>query len=119
MLATGRAEPIVLEYFTRCLDLAERHGIQVLYYECPWPPAHDTQEDHDRIAHYREILRKAAGASTVFTPISYDYTWEHTLFSDPLHLNNQGADRLSRLAARRWMAVEDGEGQARAISDKG
>ncbi len=106
VFAIDQADPLYLEYFSRFLKLAEEHRINVIVYEYPWPKAHDTPLDRQKIAHYRSVLEAAARPFPNVHFVEYEPFMSHEFFVNPLHLNSAGAGILSRLAARWYVDLD-------------
>lgn len=55
--------------------------------------------DQATIQHYQDLLTKSMASLRNVTFVEYDHFWTHEHFVDPLHVNNKGSEKLSRLAA--------------------
>ncbi len=103
----GLAEPVMIDFFRAFVDLAAEHDIQIIVYEYPWPPSHNTPKDISDMAHYREILERSVADAQNVTFIDYHPFLDHTKFIDPLHLNDDGAEILTSLTVD-WTAEHFG-----------
>lgn len=90
---------VYLNYLKHLFDLAARYKIHVLIYEFPWPIVAQNDEFIEILAYYQNLLRSLAGNNSYVHFVEYSYFWECDKFIDPLHLNQFGANDLSREAA--------------------
>lgn len=95
-------DPLKYKYFTRFLDLCREKGIQVVV---TYSPSYHI-ESSDELAEMTRLCRERAVPVIdyyAYRPISDN----GQLFYDATHLNAEGADRFSRLAARRLVSLTD------------
>jgi len=61
----------------------------------------------DTLDFYRNWIKESAkGNEWVYFP-SYDYFWKTEMFSDPLHLNDRGANKLSSVLAKMYKKLSN------------
>ncbi len=101
----GLADPLHLRYLQRVMQMARENDIEIIIYEYPWPEYQKSDHDVATIAHYTEIITKIAAPFENVHLVEHAHFWEHTFFVDPLHVNDSGADRLSKLAAKWYMEL--------------
>lgn len=88
-----------ITYLKNLFDLAARYKVHIVIYEFPWPIVAKNDAFIEILNYYQNLLKEAAGNNSYIHFIDYPYFWEADKFIDPLHLNQFGADELSKLAA--------------------
>lgn len=90
---------IYIDYLKRFFDLAARYRVHVIIYPFPWPEEAKASQNFQTVfTHYEKKVRDHAAGNPYVHFVDYDYYWPNKYFVDPLHLNQQGADILTRLA---------------------
>ena len=111
-----RGYSVYLKYMKKFFDLAHQHHIKVMFYEFPWPKLKDNKEFHSIISYYQNIQfkqykeysrkyrlnKRYRNYANVYW-LKYNYFWPLEYFVDPLHLNDIGAKKLTRLMSK-WYA---------------
>ncbi len=87
---------IYIKYFQNLLDFAAQHKIHVIIYEFPWPSPAKSDFFNDILNYYQNVLKEAAGNNPYVHFVTHDHFWDPSLFMDPLHLNQFGAEKLSQ-----------------------
>lgn len=87
-----------ITYLKNLFDLAARYKVHIVIYEFPWPIVAKNDAFIEILNYYQNLLKEAAGNNSYIHFIDYPYFWEADKFIDPLHLNQFGADELSKLA---------------------
>ncbi|MBS3849789.1 hypothetical protein KD146_13890 [Devosia sp. BSSL-BM10] len=86
---------VYLNYFDRMVQSLTSRGIKVFVYQFPWPEQRkDDPSFQEVLAYYDKLLEAHGGSDVHFLP-TYRF-WPTEYFVDPLHLNEFGAQRLSR-----------------------
>ncbi|MEO0911415.1 MAG: hypothetical protein AAFY59_00270 [Pseudomonadota bacterium] len=95
----GLADPLHLGYLRRLMAFADENDIEVVIFEYPWTEYQRSDHADATVAHYRRIVEAIAAPFANVHLVEHPHYWDHTHFVDPLHVNDKGAERLSRLAA--------------------
>lgn len=91
------------DYFKRFFDLAAEHHVQVIIYPFPWPQKADQSKNFHNVYDYYERQIKSLAKDNPYVHFAnYNYFWTLDYFVDPLHVNQKGADRLTKMAAQ-WV----------------
>lgn len=86
---------VYLAYFERMVDELMDQGIEVFVYQFPWPEQREDEPGFkDVLAYYDTLLASHSREGLHFLPTHR--FWSTDYFIDPLHLNEPGAQRLSR-----------------------
>ncbi len=124
--------PVHAEHVGRFLTLAEARGIPVYWILTPADPVWLERNTRvGTVAAYRRFVASQVERFTTLTVLDGQRTaWDRRLFRDPIHLNRDGAVRLSVAvadaiadrrgqpqAADRWIALEDD--RAAAVASRG
>lgn len=89
-------------YFKRFAALAKERGIQVVIFQFPWPKWYQDQESfRNTYGFYQDYIESLFAGFENVTMVDNDHFYENRYFSDPLHLNHEGAGVLSRDIAKR------------------
>jgi hypothetical protein len=97
---------VYLDYFKRFFDLAADRHIHVFVYPFPWPEKADgSQVFHKVYDFYERMIKSLAQGNPYVHFVEYNHFWTPDYFVDPLHVNQKGAERLSRMAAC-WVLSE-------------
>lgn len=90
---------VYADYFKRFFALAAENRINVIIYPFPWPEQAGKSENFHKVyAHYEALIRSFAEGNPYIHFVNYDFFWPMDNFVDPLHLNQKGADKLTRKA---------------------
>lgn len=90
---------VYTDYLKRFFDLAARYRIHVIVYAFPWPlQAKAAPNFQEVLAHYDNKIKSIAEGNPYVHFVEHDFYWNEKYFADPLHLNQQGAEVLSRRA---------------------
>ena len=90
-------------YMNRFFELAAQNKINIIVYDFPWPQKFINDISFPSIHAYykRLIMDQAENNEYVYFP-HYDFYREEKFFSDPLHLNQLGSEKLSKQIAQ-WV----------------
>jgi len=89
---------VYFRYMNRFFDLTNRYDTDIYIYEFPWPLKYKNIENHKKVhAFYTNMIIKIANKYPHVHYIENKYLFlQNKYFRDPLHLNNLGADLISR-----------------------
>ena len=86
---------VYLNYFDRMVQSLTSRGVEVFVYQFPWPEQRKDEPGFQEVlAYYDQLLEAHGGTNVHFLP-TYRF-WPTEFFVDPLHLNEAGAQRLTR-----------------------
>jgi hypothetical protein len=86
-------------YFKLFFELAKAEKVHVLIYPFPWPDMASKSDNFKQVYnHYLMKIQALAQNNEYIHFIDYDFYWPNPRFADPLHVNQKGADILSRQA---------------------
>lgn len=97
----------ILDFVDLLMSESEKHGTKVIVYEFPWTKAQESPLDNAMIAYYQTQIKEIADRYKNSTFFEYEHFWDHIFFVDTLHLNNNGASKLTNLIAD-WYIQEIG-----------
>ena len=105
-------DPLMLQYFDRCLDLCAAHRVRVLLIRFPYP--HDYLDQARQVmspeAFDERVLPLIEGRKTVqFLDLARLYLNADDCFRDGVHLNSKGAAEVSRRVAAIVLNQEAGQ----------
>lgn len=103
--AARKEEEPILDQFRQVFEHAREHGYTIYIYEFPWPEPICSPQFQEIVSYYQGVLKKIAAGNPNVKFIDHDYCWPIELFVDPLHLNQTGAEELSKRAAG-WFTRE-------------
>lgn len=90
---------IYWDYLERFFDLCAKYRRHVIIYSFPWPKeANDAKDFNDVYSYYDHKTKQLAINNSFIHFIDYNHYWEKKYFVDPLHLNQQGAEILTKKA---------------------
>jgi hypothetical protein len=104
-----RGYSLYFKYMKRFYELALMYDFKIYVYDFPWPIL-QASIDPQLIpvhAYYKELIKKEAANNKNVIHIEYDFLWENEYFVDPLHLNQKGADRLTKTLSNEFMLQSD------------
>jgi len=86
-------------YFKKFFDLAASHKIPIIVYSSPWPEkARNCKNFHIIMDFYDHMIKDLAAGNPYIHFVDYDYFWPNEYMADLFHLNQKGADKISKLA---------------------
>lgn len=94
-----------MDYIKRTFDLAQKHKIKLIVYQFPWPNATDNPVFAEVISYYQAMLEKEMAGNPYVSYLKDDYYWEPQYFSDPLHLNQSGAEKLTSKISEHFLST--------------
>ncbi len=101
----GAGYSIYKHYFKDFFKLARDKGYKVIIYDFPWPDIWlKNKEKQKRFgpihAHWKKIIKEIAEGNPNVIFLDHDIYWPKENFVDPLHLNQNGAEKLTTQLAR-------------------
>lgn len=96
-----RGYSVYFKYMSKFFDLASKHEFNIVVYDFPWPKKQAEVSETLLSAHayYKNLIKKQAENNPRVLFMDHDFLWENQYFVDPLHLNQQGAERLTEVLA--------------------
>lgn len=97
-----RGYSVYFHYMNRFFDLTNRYDTQIYIYEFPWPKAYKNYENLEEVhLFYTNKIKEIAKNYPNVHYLDNDNLFiEHKNFVDPLHLNNLGAELISKQLAK-------------------
>lgn len=94
---------VYFDYFKKFFDLAKDNKIHVIIYPFPWPEKAKSSKNFNMVHDYYErMIKDLAKGNEYVHFVDYDKFWSIDNFANPLHTNQKGAERLTKLSVG-WM----------------
>ncbi|OAJ96154.1 hypothetical protein [Vibrio bivalvicida] len=92
-----RGYSLYFVYMSRFFEIAAQNKINVIVYDFPWPQEFMLDPSFSDIhAYYKNLIMNQAKNNEYVHFPEYDFFWEEKYFSDQLHLNQSGSEKLTK-----------------------